>query len=487
MSARGGLSGATLRGVAWALAARFGGKALVFLSTIILARLLSQQEFGVAAYALIVIGLLDVMRGLGMGPALIFHDKSPAADETGFVLSLITGVVLFAACWAGAPLAADFFNDPRATDVTRILALTFPISALAVVHEARLQRVLDFERKLRADLANAAVKGLVSVVLAFAGFGPWSLIWGQLAGTLANTLVLWIVAPWRPRLRVDLALGRSLVGFGSSIIAINGLSFLLTNGGHFLVGRLLGASALGVYTLAFRLPDLLINQIAAIVGSVLFPSLTRLRDQPAALQQAVLAALRYVTLVTVPIGVGMALVAEPLVHTLFGQRWDEAVPILRIVAIYMTLVSLVFNIGDVFKAIGRPYLIVRLLLVRGVALAALITWAALVPGTLVAIAWAHLAAAIIYLVANLRAAATLLNLSFWRLLTPMRPSVTGALAMSLAVPPTLHLLAGTPAPLALLVAVLTGAAVYLLTLWLLHRPTVREAASHLRAAFTRAG
>ena len=141
------LTRATLRGTLWTYLSYYSGKLLVFISTVILARLLLKEDFGVAGYAVVVIGMLEVLSDMGVGPALIYHRDEPEAADTAFWLSLFLGTALFALTWLLAPFAGTFFNDERAIPVTRGLALTFPLSALSNVHRALLSKELTFGRK----------------------------------------------------------------------------------------------------------------------------------------------------------------------------------------------------------------------------------------------------------------------------------------------------------------------------------------------------
>ncbi|MCA9917792.1 MAG: oligosaccharide flippase family protein [Anaerolineales bacterium] len=191
----------TVKGTFWTYASHYGGKFLVFISTIILARLLSQEDFGVVGFALVVISFLDVLSDLGVGPALIYYRDDPEAANTGFWLGLATGLGLFGLTWVVAPFAGTFFNDPRAISITRALGWTFPISALGNVHNSLLHKNLAFKRKFLPDMAKMGSKGIVSIVLALLNFGPWSLVGGQITGAIVLVIAYWLTIPWKPALR----------------------------------------------------------------------------------------------------------------------------------------------------------------------------------------------------------------------------------------------------------------------------------------------
>ncbi|MCP5095263.1 MAG: oligosaccharide flippase family protein, partial [Chloroflexi bacterium] len=262
---------ATVKGTFWTYASHYGGKLLVFVSTIILARLLTQEDFGIVGFALVVISFLYVLNDLGIGSALIYYQDDPDAPHTGFWLGLLMGIALFGITWLIAPLAGTFFQDARAVPVTRALGVTFPIIALGNVHESLLHKNLAFRRKFIPDVTKMTSKGLTSIILALLGFGFWSMVVGQIVGAIVLVIAYWYTLSFRPQFRFERKLVRPLLSYGSGIVALNAVAILLTNADYLFVGRFLGAAALGVYTLAFRIPDMLIIQFCTVVGKVLFP------------------------------------------------------------------------------------------------------------------------------------------------------------------------------------------------------------------------
>lgn len=473
---------AVIHGAFWAYAANYSGKALVFVSTVILARLLTQEDFGVAGYALVFIGFVEIFQGLGIGEALIYHHSDPQRTDTGFWLGLAVGVTLFAAAWLLAPLAGWYFQDPRAVPVTQLLALSFPITGLEVVHRALLQKQLAFRRIFAADLGKALSKGVTAISLALLGFGWWSLIWGQLAGAAVSVIALWIVVRWRPSFRFAPGKVRSLVTYGGSIVTVRTLGILLLNVDYLLIGRFLGAAALGVYTIAFRIPELLIKQFSGVVARVVFPAYAQMREDTAALQRGFLQTMRYVAIVTVPLGLGMALVADPFVRVVFSDKWIEAVPVLATIALYTMLRSLTFNAGDVYKAQGRPELLTKLSLVQLVVLLPALSWAVTGPQSLLVVGLVQTAVALFGALLNMVVAGRMLSLSAAQMLRALQPAAVGGFFLVLAVLVVMQLTAGMLPLLRLVTAVAAGALAYGGALWLLQRQVVLRTGHTLRAA-----
>lgn len=471
-----------VRGTFWTYASYYSGKLLVFLSTIILARLLSKDDFGIAGYAVVVIGFLDVLTDLGVGPAIIYYRDHPHAPDTAFWLGMVVSVILCVLTILGAPLAGILFNDPRAVSVTRLLALTFPLSALGNIHDMLLRKELSFGRKFIPDLVRSFGKGIISIILALLHFGPWSLIIGQLVGTALASIVFWWVYPWRPSFQIVREIVRPLLSYGLGMVSVDAVGMVLTNADYLFVGRYLGAAALGVYSLAFRIPELLIVQFCYTISKVIFPVYARMRDDPTALSRGFITTLQYVSLVTIPMGLGIALVAKPFVLVLFTDKWIEAIPVVQAISIYALMISLAFNAGDVYKAQGRPALLTELSLVRAVLLIPALFWAVLVPGTLEAIAWVQAVVAFLAGLLQLVVAGRMLQTPLLKIGEALVPAALGGLGMSAVVLPLLSITGSMPAWLQLFVAVIAGGIVYLGLVWFLKRELLLSAVKALLAA-----
>jgi PST family polysaccharide transporter len=477
------LTKAALHGTFWAYASRYGGKFLVFISTTILARLLAQEDFGIAGYALVMIGFLEVLEGLGVGSAVIYYGDDEERLNTAFWLGLAVGISLFGLSWIVAPLAGAFFQDPRAVPVTRMLGLEFPISALGLVPSALLTKRLAFGRKFVPDIARAIFKGVASIAFALMGFGAWSLIWGQLIGLTVEVIVYWVVVPWRPAFRFSRHLFTSLFSYGTSIVSVDALGILLLNVDYLLIGRFMGAAALGTYTLAFRVPELLIKQFSGIVSRVTFPVYTKMKEDPQALRYGFLTTMRYLTMITIPLGLGLALVSKPFVIVFFTEKWAEAIPVMSAISLYTLFRSLFFNAGGVYKAQGRPGLLTKLSLLQAVVSIPVLWWVVVQYNSIVAVAWAQVALVAVAGLVKLAVAGRLLHISLKKFFTTLYPALTAGSLMAIGVFTTSQFLQEAIPLVELLADVLVGVLIYSGALWWLQREEVLRAGTMLRAAF----
>ena len=480
-----GFARAAIHGTAWRYLAFFSGKSMIFISTVLLARLLSKDDFGVVGFAVTTIGFLDVMSDLGVVPALIYHPEDEDTSVTAFWLGLMIGILLFFITWVAAPLVGLFFQDPRAIPVTRVLALSYPINALGATHQAILQKKLAFGRIFIPDLAQSFVKGLGSIVLAFLGIGAWSLIGGQLGGMVTGAIVVWLIARWKPTFTFKPAIARSLLKYGIKIVGVDLLGIILINLDYLLVGRYMGAASLGVYTLAFRMPDLVILQFARILSGVIFPIYTRMRDVPGSLAKGFTMTTRYVSLVTVPLGLGLAILAEPFVTSVFSEKWIEAIPVVRAIAIYAMFLSLSYNAGSVYKAEGRPQVLTWLALVRLAVLFPALYWATTTANSIVAVGWAQALIALFAGILNLVVAARLLKIASTTLLDALKPAVLAGVLMSAVVFIFLSIAKNMIPWMQLGLGTILGAFSYIAAIWIFQRDVIDNASIQIRSALTR--
>src|SRR3954467_14922800 len=351
-------------GVAWAGAADAAGKVLVFVATLVLARLLVPSEFGLVAFCLSIIYALDYVGDLGLGAALIYRSdaEDPRISSTAFWIGIAGSLVLFGICWVIAPLLADVGPGDEVVGLFRVLALQFPFAALGKAHEYRLRRALAFRTLFGPKLANGITKGTLSIALALAGAGALSLVIGQVAGWLAQSIGLWLVHSFRPRLAIARRELSSMMRFGLGIVAVGVLGQGAKNFDYIIVGAKLGAAALGVYYLAFRLPELVILTGFRVAGDVLFPFYAQLRGRRSdeiddELRRGYLQTVRLGAMVAWPVAFGLAALALPLVLTLYGEEWRGAAAPMAWVAIWAGLASLATMPGAVFKALGRSWLL----------------------------------------------------------------------------------------------------------------------------------
>lgn len=454
----------------WAYGSYVGGRLLVLVSTAVLARLLVPADFGLVALALIAIELLQTIRDLGVSQALIIvpDDEVDEQAETVFAFSVGLGAVLAAVGAALSPLAALFFQEPELTGLLAALAVSFFIRALGNTHYALAQKRMDFKARTVAEFADVLVRGVSSIAFAVAGLGAWSLVLGYILGALALTVTIWLLVPWRPRFAPQRAHLRSLIRFGGTLTGVDMIAAFSQNVDYIFIGRVLGATQLGIYTLAFRLPDLIIKNLTIVASQVLFPAFAAV--ERAALGAAFLTTIRYTTLLTLPLAGGLVLLAEPFVIGVFGDQWRAAVEPMQVLVIYALLPAMSTPAGIAWKAIGRADILLKLAVIRVAVLVGLV--AIFVSEGIVAVAWCLAAVVMVFFVVSMAIAGRLFAVTVRQMWFAVWPGLVSAAAMSAALYPVERAI-DSPWP-ALLAGTAVGAVVYLGALRLLAPESLRE-------------
>jgi len=354
-----------LSGILWAYLSHFGRHAVTFIVMTILARLLVPEQFGLIAFATLLTGFIETVRGFGVNDALIYTNKDvEKAASTVFVINVVIGFLQFAIAYAIAPVALRFVDDPIIVDVIRVLSLIFIITGFGLTFDALLQKELKFKKLFVPELLATFIKGIVSVVLAFMGFGVWSIVFGQLVGGLARTVVKIYVLGWIPKFYFYMEQARELWQYGAQILMFELLNVSLEQADQLFIGTLIGSLQLGYYTIAVKIPELIIANFSLILTKSLFPAFSKLQDDIETLTKGFLLTTRYTSFITIPAGIGMFSVGPELILFIYGNQWEPAIPLFQVLALLGMVMTLPWSAGDVFKAIGRPDVSTKLLVVE---------------------------------------------------------------------------------------------------------------------------
>ena len=355
----------TLQGTFWGYLSFASSKLLNFVATLILARLLVPEQFGLIAYCTIAIQYLDIMNSAGIGSALIARkDKLQESANSAFIANIFLGFFSYGLAWMAAPSIAAFFNADELVPLLRALALVLPIGGMNTVPFSMIMRSLRFKTKMIASVAQSFSKGIISVTLALMGYGVWSLVWGQIAGEAISTVILWSLAKWRPTWKFERSVTIEVITFGAHIILVEIAGQIRNNIDYIIVGRVLGASLLGVYTLAYRIPEIAIRSFDRVIGGVSFPLLAQVQSDNRVLKSTYLGYIRYISLFTFSIGIGIAIVSGLFVQTFLSDKWQEAILPMALLSVALGIISVGHIPGIFYKAIGRPDILNRLSIIK---------------------------------------------------------------------------------------------------------------------------
>ncbi len=338
----------------WMVAGRVVTQASRLVVSVILANLLGPEAFGVVAVAMTTIVLLEIAKNLGTGAAVI---QRPQVDrvllDSVFYLNIAMGLLAAGIMVAAAPAIAAFFGSADATAVVRALAVVLAIGGVTQVHHALLRRAMRFDAVAAVEMVGALTTGVLSIVLAVLGAGVWSMVWGNVAGVVTGSVVAWVRSGWLPTRQFSLAPLREIAGFSLHTAGAALMTFALQNTDKILVGRWLGTTPLGVYTLAQRTVSYPLESISGVLMQVLFPAFARAQDDDETLRKGYTRAAGAIAFVTLPVMVGAAVVADPLVRALLGPEWRELIPLLWFMAPAGALAALLSAVNTLYSAKGR--------------------------------------------------------------------------------------------------------------------------------------
>jgi len=349
-----------MRGTAW-VAVGYGSRNLFsLLTTLVLVRLLEPRAFGLVALAWTVLVICDQIQGAGTTSALIFRRENIRRSAgTALVFLWCTSLVLYAVSFLVAPFVAALFRAPDLTGVLRGLTLLLVIRSFSAVPAALLERNLKFRTRALCEVAGGLAQCASSIALGFAGYGVWSLVIGQLVGSIVSGALTWVVSPWLPNPRLaSYSLLKELIGYGRYVSATNILNIANNAVDNVVVGRILGTGLLGFYSVGYRLadaPNTVIGQIVA-GGRVMFPVYSLVRHDVPRFWRIYVETLQRVALLALPVSVGIFVLAGPLVHALLGPGWEPTITPLRVLAVFGVVKSFSAPSGEVFKGAGRPEL-----------------------------------------------------------------------------------------------------------------------------------
>lgn len=369
-----------LHGAVWnlvATAAR-GGSGLAI--KLILARLLLPEDFGLVGMATVFTGFVTTLNELGLGAALIQRrdeELDPIHLDVAFWTTLATGALSFLAmAFVVAPLAAEFYGEPRLEPLTAALSAPLLLQPFTLLYRIQLMRRLDFRALAVVESLSATVAGACAIALAAAGAGVWSMACQTILGSLVSIPLLRRASPWAPRARFSMEALREIAGFGVYVAGNNVFTFLTGNIDYLLIGKLLGSRALGAYSLAFVLVDTLRNRLIRVLDGVMYPAYSRMQDDRERLGRYYLRSIRYGAAAVFPLMTGLIVFAGEFVEHVLGAPWAEAATPLRILAVSAMVYCVGGTSASVLRGIGRPDLHFRIYVLKTL----LITVPALVLG-----------------------------------------------------------------------------------------------------------
>jgi teichuronic acid exporter len=355
------LQSRTIKGMVWKIIESFGLQSVHFMVTIVLARLLLPEQFGLIGMLALFMALAQSLLDSGFGSALIRKKDASHLDTCSiFYLNLILGILLTALLYGAAPWIARFYNEPLLTSLTRFLSLNILINAFGLVPSAMLTKRMEFKALLMVNMISVIISGAVGMGMALNGMGVWSLAVQSVLNTLLRASLLWLASRWRPSLifsRIALA---TMFSFGSRLLLSGLMETFFQNIYNPLIGKVYSATDLGYFTRAQNLHNISIQPEVSALWYVMLPALSPLQDDQARLKQAVQKAMTTAVFFHFPLMIGLIASAPSIIPLLLTDRWAPSIPYFQLFCVAGFLYPMhVLNL-IILQVIGRSDLFLRL-------------------------------------------------------------------------------------------------------------------------------
>jgi len=345
----------SIKSVKWTTLGEICSQTLAPLTTLILARLLSPDDFGIVAIATIAIGFVQIWQNLGLRETLIQRkDRIDEASNIIFWSNITLGFFLYALIYSTSPYIAEFFNAPASSNILRVLCLQVIIVSFFEVHSALLQRTLNFKPFFYTRIGASIIPGIISIYLAFMGFGVWSLVYGTLSGSIIQLILFWKLDPWRPKFKFDFSLAKEMLGFSAWVTLETFLGWLIVWSDSIILGHFMGTYDLGVYRVGFNIVTFIFIFLTNPINPIAYSAFSRLQSNIPELKLAFMKMVQLIAIVSLPAGIGLVLLSHPITLLIFGQKWNGLGYVISVVGLLSSLSFLVSLNPSLFRAVGRP-------------------------------------------------------------------------------------------------------------------------------------
>lgn len=322
----------TIKGTAWSAIDNVTQMGVSFLVSIVLARLLSPDDYGLIGIINIFTVVCTAIINGGFSTALI-RKKDITDDDynTSFIVNLGLSLVLYALIFIASPLIAEFFEREELVSLTRVSSFTMIIGALAIVQQTRLTKRIDFKTQTKITLTASIVSGVMGITMAFLDFGVWALVAQMLSAQLLRTVLLWVYNHWIPSLHFNKQSFDNLFGFGWKMMVSAVLDSLWTQLYQVVVGKFYNAATLGQYTRAKHFSQMFSSNLTTVIQRVTYPVLSDIQDDKERMVNAYRKIIKTTMFITFTLMFALGAVSEPLLYCLIGEKWHEAATYLPLI------------------------------------------------------------------------------------------------------------------------------------------------------------
>lgn len=448
----------TIGGLAWKFAERFAAQGISFIVSLVLARILMPEEYGIVALVTVIISLCDVFVNSGLGTALIQKKDADELDySTVFFFSFAMALVLYLVLFLMSPFIANYYQKESLICILRVMGLRMIIASLNTVQHAYVSSTMQFKKFFFSTLVGTIGSAVVGIALAVSGMGVWALIGQYMFNSVIDTIVLFFTIQWKPKLMYSWERWKQLFAYGWKLLVSSFIDTLYNNLRSLIIGKKYSSEDLAYYNKGKQFPELINSNILSSIENVLFPAIALKQDNKETVKSMVRRFIKTSSFILGPLMIGMAAVAEPMVKLLLTDKWIFCVPYIQIYCFVGFLQPIQTANQQAIKALGRSDITLKLEIVKKVFGVVLLI--SVMQFGVFAIAASNMVYSVIVLIINSYPNRKLLNYSIFEQLKDFAPNFMTALVMGIVVYAMTYL--SLPTIVVLALQVIVGVLLYL--------------------------
>lgn len=362
-------------GFFWKFNEQIASQLVSFIVSIILARILAPKDYGIVSLVSVFLVILEVFVTTGFSSALIQKKHATRLDfSTLFYCSFLFSIILYIITFLCAKQIALFYQNINLIPIIRVLSLRLPVSAFNSIQMAYISRKMAFRKIFFSTTIATIVSGILGIVMAFTGWGVWSLVYQSLSAAIFQTVVLFFEIPWRPHLEFSFPEAKKLMGYGWKVLVANLFGTFFLQFRSLIIGKFYNATDLAYYNRGSRFPELISNNVDGTISSVLFPALSKFADNEDKLKEMTRRSLRMSSFIIFPLMFGLAVAAKPITVLLLTDKWLPSVPFMQFLCIAFSFSTISNANMQAVKASGRSDVLLELELFKKPIYLVLILW-----------------------------------------------------------------------------------------------------------------
>ncbi len=429
----------TIRGVLWSSVERFSMQGVHFLVTLVLANILTPDDFGLIGMLVVFIAVSQSLIETGFSLALIRkQDRSDVDNSTVFYFSTVTSLLVYLLFYAIAPWVASFFNEPQLTVLMRVLCVVIVINSFSVIQRALYTASVNFKTQAKATTIAAVLSGVLGIASAIKGAGVWALVIQSLSNSLFNTLLLWYYSTWRPVLVFSWKSFKELYLFGFSIMIVGVLETLYQNSYQIFIGKFFSTASLGHFTQAKTIANFPSSNLSGIISRVTYPIMSTIQDDNERLSEVYRRLARVIAFGVFPLMCGLAALSVPTIHALIGSKWHFAA-ILMVPLSFSFMFYPIHSINmNVLQVKGKSKLYLKSEIIKKVISIAFLVGT--IPFGIVVMCYGRIVSSILTLLVNMFYTSRQVEISLYTLIKDLLPTLALSLGMFITVFSTTYIL-----------------------------------------------